>query len=72
MTRKLKGGFVRITAKYASRCVCGQEIRAREAVYWHPELKLVRCSTCGPKSPAALPACCLCGRTRHSAAWSPA
>jgi hypothetical protein len=47
MRRKRKGGYVRITAKFSSRCVCGQEIRAREPIYWHPEHKIVRCVACG-------------------------
>jgi hypothetical protein len=71
MTPTFGPGFVRIKAKFSSNCACGKKIRAGKEIYWHPEHKLVRCVACGPKPPA-LPVCCLCGRTRHSPAWSPA
>jgi hypothetical protein len=45
----MKHGFVRMKARYPSRCSCGNRIRVGRQIFWHPESKQVRCGACGPK-----------------------
>jgi hypothetical protein len=44
-----KNGFVRMRAKHASRCECGNRIRIGKQIFWHQDHHLVRCAACGPR-----------------------